>query len=229
VLEDIITLRKEGLSFRKIAKRLGTTVGKVQYQWVKYQKEQGKQTVERNLNVPPQESEIIAVTESKPKRRGKYRVPSLIKPEINELVIALSAPNRLFCQWNLEERFSEAMQNAYELPLNKEVADLRLYDVTDIIFNGKNAHSVHIFKVPMADGFWHISGLKPNRTYLCEIGFITVKNDFFPLLRSQPVHTSYVEGGGHTEMQRAAEAIPSWTEHVSTYSYYERQLEEGYE
>ncbi|MHC8522556.1 helix-turn-helix domain-containing protein [Rossellomorea sp. H39__3] len=38
MLEEIIKLREQGVSFRKIAKELDMTVGKVQYQWVKYQK-----------------------------------------------------------------------------------------------------------------------------------------------------------------------------------------------
>lgn len=38
MITEIIKLKEQGVSFRRIAKELNTTVGKVQYQWVKYQK-----------------------------------------------------------------------------------------------------------------------------------------------------------------------------------------------
>ena len=36
MIEEIIKLREDGLSFRKIASQLNTTVGRVQYRWNKY-------------------------------------------------------------------------------------------------------------------------------------------------------------------------------------------------
>lgn len=38
MIEEIVKLRRKGLSFRKIAVELNSTVGKVQYQWKKYMK-----------------------------------------------------------------------------------------------------------------------------------------------------------------------------------------------
>ena len=36
MIDEIIKLREDGLSFRKIASELNTTVGRVQYRWNKW-------------------------------------------------------------------------------------------------------------------------------------------------------------------------------------------------
>lgn len=44
MIDEIIKLRRRGLSFRKIASKLDTTVGKVQYQWTKLIQKKGNAT-----------------------------------------------------------------------------------------------------------------------------------------------------------------------------------------
>ena len=59
MIEEIIKLRGDGLSFRKIASQLNTTVGRVQYRWNKYVNTQGNQI--EDLSVEGEEQEESGV------------------------------------------------------------------------------------------------------------------------------------------------------------------------
>lgn len=72
-----------------------------------------------------------------------------------------------------------------------------------------------------------MKGLLSNRKYLAEIGMKLTDGSFFPLLRSNPVHTPKLDAAVHHpiyrdvfQLQRYEERMPKWTEHVSTYCYY---------
>lgn len=53
MLDDIITKRRKGLSFRQIAKELNTSPGKVQYRWNKWKDSQqnNAENVGKNTNL----------------------------------------------------------------------------------------------------------------------------------------------------------------------------------
>ena len=61
MIKEIIKLREDGLSFRKIASQLNTTVGRVQYRWNKYVNNRGNQTEEFSIKKDRQieDSEIV--------------------------------------------------------------------------------------------------------------------------------------------------------------------------
>lgn len=216
LLTEIIELRNEGKSFQKISDQLGVSVGKVRYQWKKFQTSDQK---ELPSNIPCKEE-----TEQDEFQKE------------NCLSIILSSPDRLFCHWSVQNWLVIAMNKAHAPFVNVEVFDLRLYDVTDILFNGENAHHVYQFKVPRHVNSWSIKGLKRNRSYVCELGFITAQQTFFPLLSSHPVHTPYVHPSQQLSRLQSIQREPyinvkqpPWVEHISTYTYYERGLEENYD
>ncbi|WP_046173835.1 DUF4912 domain-containing protein [Domibacillus indicus] len=137
----------------------------------------------------------------------------------NELHAIFLSKERLYCRWHLQPRLLEAAFYC-EKPLNPEVLDLRIFDVTDIYFNGANAHSVTCIKVTKEDCSWVIKGLKRNRSYICELGYLTEHYTFWPILQSHPVHTSYQRNTDYIFKLRAAEEFyhypfdaPNWIEH----------------
>ncbi|WP_204557208.1 DUF4912 domain-containing protein [Bacillus ectoiniformans] len=218
MLTEIIELRNEGKSFQKISDQLGVSIGKVRYQWKKFQTSKQK---ERSFTPVIQCEEI-------PERMNQVN-------HENNLSIILTSPDRLFCQWSIQDWLIAAMNKADAPFINLEVIDLRLYDVTDILFNGENAHHVYHFKLPRQMNRWSIKGLKRNRSYLCELGFITAQQSFFPLLCSHPVHTPYdhpsqqISDLPFIQRDPGSSRQPPWIEHISTYTYYERYLEEDHD
>ncbi|OZI13077.1 hypothetical protein CEW92_03280 [Bacillaceae bacterium SAS-127] len=213
---EIIRLKNEGKSIQSIADILGISVGKVRYQWEKFQKQKA-----------PLEEEPFLFS-SKDEKIAGFTAGSL--------TLMLTSPNRVVCQWTLEEWYIQAIQNIFQRSMNQSAYDLRLYDISDMMFNGNNAHHMYSFKVPTNSNYWFVKGLQRNRSYVCEIGWLTQHQDFFPLLRSNPIHTPYEQANQQWMMYSMLEsyrndesAQPLWVEHISTYSYYERSLEEKHE
>lgn len=65
---------------------------------------------------------------------------------------------------------------------------LRLHDVTNIIFNGKNAHKTKEIQISSFAGNWYFNVDLSDADYLAEIGYYK-SGEFFPLLRSNLVRT----------------------------------------
>lgn len=206
MIDDIIMLKRKGLSFRKIAKELGTTVGKVQYQWVKL------------INGKPVESK---------KEMQKESINHHMQADAMEMWMISS--DRAFIYWSLPKRKRQFTAEYFEIESTDD-AILRIYDVTDIIFNGKNAHFIHELSLSVAQSNWIISGLKPNRCYVSEIGMRLTGGYFLPLLRSNAVHVPRTDRSQAGNLQKELVHYlleqggpPNWVEHVSTYSYYDRE------
>lgn len=217
MIDEIIKLREEGLSFRKIASELNTTIGKVQYQWKKWTEKQEKVVRKGKL--------IKKANQSESDLEQKAEDFSPLK---GELQAKLVSPGRILLYWEV----SEVPQKLLNVYFNQQFDDLvqlvRIYDVTDILFNGDNAHHYYEIAIPYRNGYWFIKGLAANRSYIAEIGVKWNNNDFFPLLRSNSVQTPSVSlsnGSGiyyHlAQFQQVENRNPKWIDHVSTYSYYD--------
>lgn len=220
MLKDIIKLRKDGLSFRKIATELNTTVGKVQYRFNKW----AANPENTNGLVSSQiEREIENSSESK-------SLTSLI-PKKGELGIRLVTHQRIIIFWNISAIPHKVIQSYFNVSLTELVSTVRIYDVTDIIFDGTNAHHYYEVTVPYRNGHWFVKGLAANRSYVAELGVLVPATGYFPLIRSNCVQTPKLEFSGNPlnhdqlELLRYEAKPPQWKDRVSTYSYY---AEESY-
>lgn len=93
-------------------------------------------------------------------------------------------PYWIFCYW-------EILSNEIEESQNKETdakAILRIHDITNIEFNGRNAHYFFDSEAVSLRGSQYINLKKPNRTYCVEIGIKTA-DSFNCLARSGSVMT----------------------------------------
>ncbi|WP_044022737.1 DUF4912 domain-containing protein [Bacillus sp. SG-1] len=228
MLQQIIEYRNQGLSFRKIAKEMNTTVGKVQYQWVKYQK-----TLEETKSVVAVASEKIEKKPKlKPKRQGKYkgRVSlniEKLKPLKAELTVMFSEPTRVLCYWNIPGSIIKQVRDFHRLKEDQFYYCLRVFDITSISFNGHNHHSHTDIIIHHESSHWFINSLKPNRSYCVEYGIVDESGQFTGITRSSVFHTPRT---GHDQEYHQLQPLhefeagitkkPQWVEHVSTYSYY---------
>jgi hypothetical protein len=66
---------------------------------------------------------------------------------------------------------------------------LRVYDVTDVIFDGSNAHKYYDIEVAGGARNWYIHVGEPNRSFCVDIGFLTSRGGFRAIVRSNTVRT----------------------------------------
>jgi uncharacterized protein len=207
MIDEIIKLRRRGLSFRKIASELDTTVGKVQYQWTKLIQNKAKRDSE--------ESAVNNMTAE------ENAVPKQTK---DQLILTRLTSDKVKVLWKLSNH-KEKMASLYlEEPVSSMRKSLRIYDVTGIYFDGANAVADHEV-ILSHQSEWIFKGIKPAKVYCVELGIKLTENHFFPLLRSEAIHTSeempyQTSGIGEAERQPA-----EWTVNVSTYTYYESMSE----
>ncbi|MFS0775963.1 DUF4912 domain-containing protein [Neobacillus sp. 3P2-tot-E-2] len=216
MIEEIIKLREGGLSFRKIASQLNTTVGRVQYRWNKHV-----------ISQEPQIEESVVVEEYQ-KEDNVFEQPTIdYAPTKGELQIKLVTPSKVIVYWEASKIPEKVISLFFNRKFEELVHIVRLYDVTDIIFTGKNEHHYYDIAVPYNKGHWFIKGLTANRSYVAELGVKFKDNDFFPVLRSNSVQTPPLGNVNGDEIfinlvrnQQIDQYSPKWIDHVSTYSYY---------
>ncbi|MFP7297629.1 DUF4912 domain-containing protein [Neobacillus niacini] len=217
MIEEIIKLREDGLSFRKIASTLNTTVGKVQYRWNKY------------INTQENQLEDVTVEETTLKEVNESKIPTIdTTPVKGELKVKLVTPRKVILYWETSAIPVKVITEFFDKTFEELVSLVRIYDVTDILFNGENAHHYYDIAVPYSKGYWFIKGLTANRSYVAELGVKLNENEFFPILRSNSVQTPAMgnsDGSGlYTNLLNILQIddfSPKWIDHVSTYSYYE--------
>ncbi|WHZ01745.1 DUF4912 domain-containing protein [Neobacillus sp. YX16] len=216
MIEEIIKLREDGLSFRKIASHLNTTIGRVQYRWSKY-----INNLENNI-------EVVSVEENTQREVSELNHQTIeYTPVKGELQVKLVTPRKVIVYWEASKVPVKVITSFYDRPFEELVHIVRIYDVTDIIFTGNNAYHYYDITVPYNQGYWFIKGLTANRSYVAELGVKLNENEFFPVLRSNSVQTPTMGNLKGSEIytnlvnfQQIDNFSPKWIDYVSTYSYY---------
>lgn len=108
----------------------------------------------------------------------------------NRIVLLVRDPWWVFVYWEIrqdrEEEIVRKIETAGDLPAK---SILRVYDVTDINFNGRNAHSFFDIDLKGLANNWYINVADPNRSWLVDIGIVSKKGSFYLLARSNTVRT----------------------------------------
>jgi hypothetical protein len=108
----------------------------------------------------------------------------------NKIVILARDPWWIFSYWEIrKDREDEAIRKINESGDSVEKSVLRVYDVTDINFNGRNAHSYFDIELKGLASSWYINVGQPERAWIVEIGIATKKGYFHALARSNMVKT----------------------------------------
>jgi uncharacterized protein len=211
LIEDIVKLKERGLTLQEIAEQMNMSIGKVQYRWNKYRQQQS----------PP--SEIFAPPVEI--KKDKWSMPYEYK-EANACLIPRTHES-LYVYWSFSNSIKNMAEHHFRTKWEELPNVLKLYDVTDIIFYGHNAHRTFEVDLPPMTNNWFIHCLEPDRTYIADIGTRTFDGSFFTLLRSNPAETSAAEMSDtydeklerwkHQEVTQ-----PEWLENFSTYSYYQK-------
>ncbi|MFJ5715372.1 DUF4912 domain-containing protein [Neobacillus sp. NPDC093127] len=153
--------------------------------------------------------------------------PRAFAPLKGELTAKLVTPGKMILFWDVSELPKKMTELFFNCRFEDLVTVIRIYDVTDITFNGKNAPHFYEITVPYQSGHWFIKGLSPNRSYTAELGIHLSEANFFPVFRSNCIQTtksallSGIEiNRDLIQYQQYEDHPPKWLDHVSTYSYY---------
>jgi uncharacterized protein len=148
-------------------------------------------------------------------------------PLKGELAAKLITPRKLLLYWEVSDLPKKILEFYFDLSFESLTPIIRIYDVTDIVFNGKNAHHFFEVAIPYQNGHWFIKGLVGNRSYVVELGINISNQEFFPLFRSNSIQTPTIEIPNGTNInhdlikyKEQEDQPPKWMDHVSTYSYY---------
>ncbi len=107
-----------------------------------------------------------------------------------KIVILVRDPWWIFAYWEIrperEKEIIGKIKSDGDLPVK---TILRVYDVTDINFNGKNAHSYFDIELKGLASTWYINVGSPDKSWIVDIGIVTKKGSFYLLARSNTIKT----------------------------------------
>ncbi len=122
------------------------------------------------------------------RERKEFRFPSGYGD--HKIVLLVRDPWWLFTYWEIrkdkEEDVVRKMEKAGEAPVK---TILRVYDVTDVNFNGKNARSFFDIELKGLASNWYINVNMPDSSWVVDIGIVSNKGNFYLLARSNVVRT----------------------------------------
>lgn len=101
----------------------------------------------------------------------------------NKVVFLVIDPGWAHVYWDLS---FDAVNSAHERGGKQLI--LRIYDVTDVMFNGYNAHSSFDIQCPDASRSWYLNLATSDRTYVADVGYLTDRGEFILLARSNAGH-----------------------------------------
>ena len=103
------------------------------------------------------------------------------------LTLSMIFPKRGYLQWHVKESSVHALQAKCGDAFHGSRLVIRIYDVTDIVFNGFNAHTFFDLDVHGIVGNYYMGFERTERNLLAELGFRFRDNSFHALARSATI------------------------------------------
>lgn len=203
--DEVVRRLESGEKQATIAKELGLTLGQFRYRLRKF----------NHANAGLSQADWVDGAEQPVLDRTLLDDSFERNWPLNRLVLMVKEPTCVFAYWYADEIRKNLVCGHFQSAWSQLPFFLQLYDVTDIHFNGDNAHSVRQIRVYPESDNWYIHHVEPRRRYMVDFGTTTLAGRFFTILRSNIVETppdphyrqyeSYVQFGSRYSHQ----AIPS--------------------
>jgi glycosyltransferase involved in cell wall biosynthesis len=110
----------------------------------------------------------------------KYPIPQ----QRDSVELLMVNPRLGHVTWHVPEESAVAARQRSRGAFSDAPLVVRIYDVTDIIFDGSNAHMSFDLDVGKLSGNYYFKVDRQGRNYLAETGLRNAQGDFFPLSRS---------------------------------------------
>jgi hypothetical protein len=144
----------------------------------------------------------------------------------NEVIIHQLSNEQINVAWSISSQTIWLVSIYFEKSFEHFVEALRIYEVTGIEFDGRNAPYFREFIIRGRKGELTIDQLSSYHTYCVEVGIKLNDHEFFPLFRSRTVSAPevfYDAAEGEKGKDCELSVIPKWREYVSAYSCYEKE------
>ena len=107
----------------------------------------------------------------------------------DKIILQVRDPRWLHTYWELRNQTIEGLKNKLGDDFYRARKILRVYDVTNIIFNGFNANSFFDIQYNDFANSWYIDTAGPGRSWCVDLGLMLTDGRFITILRSNVVQT----------------------------------------
>ncbi len=107
----------------------------------------------------------------------------------DKIVLQVRDPHWVHAYWELRSQTIEGLKARLGDDFLRAKKVLRVYDVTNIIFNGSNANSFFDLQVNDFANSWYINTNGPGRAFCVDLGLILPDGRFITIVRSNVVQT----------------------------------------
>jgi hypothetical protein len=107
----------------------------------------------------------------------------------SRVVLLPVEPYLIHAYWEVTHSDIEKAKQRLGADYRKSQAVLRFYDVTNIIFDGTNAHGFFDVNIDLQSKNWYVDLWSPDKSYFVDLGFKTRDGLFLPLTRSSVAKT----------------------------------------
>jgi hypothetical protein len=134
-------------------------------------------------------------TEAEPPRRAAAQAAPApveevpVPEEEDRIILLVRDPYWVHVYWEISRQALVEAKAAFGDEWDGVKTVLRVYDVTDIDFDGENAHSHFDIEIGGGASNWYINTQIPNRAYCVDIGLISQSGRFLVLARSNVATT----------------------------------------
>ncbi|MDD4940046.1 MAG: DUF4912 domain-containing protein [Candidatus Omnitrophica bacterium] len=107
----------------------------------------------------------------------------------DKIVLQVRDPRWLHTYWEVTPKTYEGLKEKYREAFYGSRRVLRVYDVSNIIFNGNNAHSFFDIQVNEGANSWYIQAGDGGRSWCVDLGLLLPDGTFVTIVRSNTVST----------------------------------------
>jgi len=108
---------------------------------------------------------------------------------VDKMALMVRDPWWLYTYWEVNNSTVERLKSELKDEFYKARRILRVYDVTNIIFNGSNANRFFDIQIHEFANNWYIDAANPGRSWCVDLGLILSDGRFITILRSNVVQT----------------------------------------
>lgn len=106
-----------------------------------------------------------------------------------KLILQVRDPWWIHAYWELGHQSIERLKNELKDDFYKAKYVLRVYDISHIVFNGRNAHRFFDIQINEHANNWYIDTGGPGRSWCMDLGLLLSGGKFITILRSNTVTT----------------------------------------
>jgi len=161
--------------------------------WLSWRQQAAKKTAPATLPRPRYVEEIaeeISIPDLKQQRQIFPEMPLPSRYGVDRLVLLARDPNWLYAYWEISATKQVEFITKYGPEAWSSTRPvLRVYDITGVDFDGKNALSYMDIRLSEEADSWYIEVGRPDHTFCVELGRMFNDGRFVALLRSNVVNT----------------------------------------